>query len=550
MDSPDPFTPTFSASTFQGIPNRTLPDDCMEYTLFLPSLLTSPLSAKARLETIQPLAKELAAKWSEGYIWQREGVWDAVDDEWFVVWMLRELSARFADLWIRVYDTDGEFLLIEAANALPKWLNPEIADHRVWINSTRLLIVPLSAVPSPTTTTTTRTAPISRPLTLTEALSTLHTYTTTIPPLPTLTHIRLVEEESFYRTTRYPSAAAHNTHHALTTLPRPLAHLLHMHPATIAAAVEAFYLRDPISLKSLTPMTHFPPTDPVTVSTKFTKTLYAQLKAQSFTPPPSACFPPSTTTTNNALDIGTKLTSGFEMLLSDATAPQLLSPSRQRTISTIRTFLASPPTPPPTDAEIAATWPTTADSEEWLDVDYAHGVEGAEVEGDDEMDVDDELNSGDDDEEEDDEEGEEDREVSFDEREFERMMREMMGMPVSTLERERAAEAEDDGEEAEIRKVMRQVEAELREAGALETSLPKLRVKEVDNEDAEEEEDNAELDIDYALAANMLESFKGQGGLAGPGGNLLARMGMGLPPRDEGDHQDSEKREIGGERMK
>lgn len=33
----------------------------------------------------------------------------------------------------RVYDTDGEFLLIEAANALPKWLNPEIADHRVCI---------------------------------------------------------------------------------------------------------------------------------------------------------------------------------------------------------------------------------------------------------------------------------------------------------------------------------------------------------------------------------------------------------------------------------
>jgi hypothetical protein len=28
-------------------------------------------------------------------------------------------------------DTDGEFLLIEAANALPRWLNPEIADNRV-----------------------------------------------------------------------------------------------------------------------------------------------------------------------------------------------------------------------------------------------------------------------------------------------------------------------------------------------------------------------------------------------------------------------------------
>lgn len=340
-------------------------------------------------------------------------------------------------------------------------------------------------------------------------------------------------------------------------------------------------------------MTHFPPTDPVTVSTKFTKTLYAQLKAQDFQPPPSAGFP-QPTAANNAIDMGTKLTCGFEMLLSDATAPQLSSPSRQRTVATIRAFLATPPGPPPTDAEMAA-WPKRQDSEQWLDVDYAQfeqtlqgqpghrgtqnesgwgdkgaeenlkrmverfeaflnddraGVEGVEM--GDEMDVDDdddddsELGSGDD------EEGEEDREVSFDEREFERMMREMMGMPVSTLERERGAEAGEAGEaedeEAEIRKVMRQVEAELREAGALETPLPKQqRIKEVD----EDEDEDGELDIDYTLAANMLESFKGQGGLAGPGGNLLARMGVGLPPRDEGDDEKGRgSREVGGERMR
>jgi hypothetical protein len=47
------------------------------------------------------------------------------------VYLLRELSRRFSGLWIKVVDTDGEFLLIEAANALPRWLNPEIADNRV-----------------------------------------------------------------------------------------------------------------------------------------------------------------------------------------------------------------------------------------------------------------------------------------------------------------------------------------------------------------------------------------------------------------------------------
>ncbi len=28
-------------------------------------------------------------------------------------------------------DADGEFLLVEAADALPRWLSPENSDHRV-----------------------------------------------------------------------------------------------------------------------------------------------------------------------------------------------------------------------------------------------------------------------------------------------------------------------------------------------------------------------------------------------------------------------------------
>lgn len=62
---------------------------------------------------------------------------DSVEDEWLVVYLLREVSKGFPDLWIKIVDTDGEFLLIEAANTLPRWLNPEIADNRVSIvNST------------------------------------------------------------------------------------------------------------------------------------------------------------------------------------------------------------------------------------------------------------------------------------------------------------------------------------------------------------------------------------------------------------------------------
>lgn len=56
---------------------------------------------------------------------------DSVEDEWLIVYILREISSRFPQIWIKVVDTDGEFLLAEAANALPRWLTPEIADNRV-----------------------------------------------------------------------------------------------------------------------------------------------------------------------------------------------------------------------------------------------------------------------------------------------------------------------------------------------------------------------------------------------------------------------------------
>lgn len=116
MESADPFTPGFGE--FQGIPNRTLPDDCMGYALFV----IGSADARARLEEVKLEAEQMAAAWSSEYIWQREGfslelvekpqehTWclqgrteygDSVDDEWFIVWMLRELSRGFADLWIR-----------------------------------------------------------------------------------------------------------------------------------------------------------------------------------------------------------------------------------------------------------------------------------------------------------------------------------------------------------------------------------------------------------------------------------------------------------------
>jgi hypothetical protein len=404
---------------------------------------------------------------------------------------------------------------------------------------------------------------------------------------------------------------------------------LHNLPASVAPAVEAFYLRDPVSLKPLQAASNdlqFLPEDLVTISVKFTKVLFAQLKAQQF--PAPAIWKSTFTTVEKAsqpetrlaqLETGMKLTSGFEMLITD----QKNKDNRSvREILILLDDLEGGETLP-NDGEIAK-WPNAAreDDEKWLDINFEDfenelqgkrgknkdeasagprvfgpepppgfgdaktrddlrkmverfeaflnddeaGAEGAEEV--DEMDIDDD----DDDELEDSEDEEEDKEVSFDEEEFARMMREMMGLPTGDLEGIHEGNAksrnnnegkkiievvdddgsdesdlsEDDDEESAVRKVMAKMEAELNEAGALDLNptprkLAALKGKqsaEAGTQDGEYESDKEgsddEVDIDFNLAKNLLESFKSQGGLAGPGGNMLGMMGLQLP-RDADD---------------
>lgn len=56
---------------------------------------------------------------------------DAVDDEWLLVWLLVQLSLKVEDAVVGVSDEDGEFLLIEGADELPRWLTPDNAVNRV-----------------------------------------------------------------------------------------------------------------------------------------------------------------------------------------------------------------------------------------------------------------------------------------------------------------------------------------------------------------------------------------------------------------------------------
>ncbi|RKU44489.1 hypothetical protein DL546_004545 [Coniochaeta pulveracea] len=605
-----------------------LPENCLEYMLFVRDTTGNTFSA---LEDVRKAAIRLTDELTGDYIWQRgsfnlelkrdKGLTylsgqtdygDSVEDEWLIVYLLRELTKTFKNLWVRVADSDGEFLLVEAANVTPKWLNPENDAHRVWIKDGELKIIPIFQD--------------KKTLSLSDAVGFLKSSP------DKLIHSPFIEAEAFYRLEKYPQQITESLHHSMVTIPRKLAHIIHSRPKSIAPATEAFYLRDPLSLKplfmSIAPLI-FPPDDLVTVSIVFTKILFAQLKSQHYDPPPawqaiihnaqvaSVNDSPATLKTLARLEMGMKITTGYELSAREA------DKSDNRIVREMAVILGDleedGPSALPTDAEIKCWKDVDRDDDEsWMNIDYDSfereldgkdksggsvgegfgdknteadlkkivsrfeaflnddkaGIEGAELDEMDEDDDEDEDLEGNEYDEEEDEDDGEDKAVSFDEAQFARMMREMMGFPsdeVDTtvpssntlLENPGASslEAEDeiDEETKEIQKLMAQFEAELKGHGALNLNpkpekpakigdVGKGKQKEIvpanlkSKYDEESESGDDEVDIDYNLAKNLLESFKGQAGLAGPAGNILGMLGINLP-QDEGNEDDDEEDE-------
>ena len=431
-------------------------------------------------------------------------------------------------------------------------------------------------------------------------------------------HSTSIQEEAFYRLRNYPKQIMENIHHAMVIIPRNAALLLHQKPSYISRAIEAFYLRDPISLKPLQTGAPgdltFPPLDLVTVGIAIPRVGYAQLKSQDFPTPKSwiPSLPPDTDGKAFArAQTGMKIACGMEMLVSD---PQNQDKAAVREIKMVLDDIRTGDEPLPSDEDIS-TWDKREDDEKWLDISF-EDLEGelagrkkardqpgnfgdqaaqenlqrivAQFErflnddsaGPDGAGLFNESDSGDDDEDEEslnsdddiDEEGE-DKDVSFSDQQLSNMMREMMGMPpadtasanqIATggevpqplMNHSRIEELNSDGEEdsledlkaEDIESLSRQIESELKESGALNLDSAPRTVKatigsskgkakeksKAHTERSQDEEDMEGNDIDINLARNLLQSLKSQAGKAGPGGNLLGMMGMGMP-RDEDD---------------
>ncbi|KAK4052046.1 hypothetical protein OIV83_002340 [Microbotryomycetes sp. JL201] len=332
-------------------PTRQAQQDFCRYSLHFPTNV-SEYSTDDKLQQTAARVLALAASLARNYIFHKQGfnlnlssstpadgarvqdwhlsgqteVTDAIDDEWFIVWILKQISLHFKDAVVSIEDEDGEFLLIEAAEVLPRWITPQNAANRVWVYDGQLHLVPLehkSDLPFQDSNAefdieedgyidkATAIAIVRNPQ-----------YQTAAPAD--------IQRAIWARTDGYPKAARQHHHTTLAYLPRDVALALADDESLIAEAVGAFYERGPDTLKHCHKMLRFQPGPPaqalsqelpetVLLPTRLTKPLYSQLVLQRFFPPKPF---ERVTWTENVRDedderrrsVGMKITCGFEML--------------------------------------------------------------------------------------------------------------------------------------------------------------------------------------------------------------------------------------------
>ncbi|XP_034993927.1 protein ecdysoneless homolog [Zootoca vivipara] len=312
--------------------NLAATEDAVQYQLFLTDEPEDPAHCQKILQQyIERILTHLAPM-LVSYIWQSQPFnlkykpakehipahiggltkfGDNIEDEWFIVYLIKEITKEFPQLAARVDDNDGEFLLIEAADFLPKWLNPENSCNRVFFHCGELCIIPLPKTPEEETL-----LPATSP-TIPQALKLLSAHSGGFVAAKT------IRTAVYKRINEYPEQIQTFLHRAHCYLPAGIAAVLKQCPALLSAAVQAFYLRDPIDLKACRNFKIFPPDTRIMTSVTFTKCLYAQLVKQTFVPDRRSGYslPPRSDPQYKAYELGMKLAHGFEILCSKCSSP-------------------------------------------------------------------------------------------------------------------------------------------------------------------------------------------------------------------------------------
>lgn len=227
-----------------------------------------------------------------------------IQDEWFIVYLMNEITKEIPSLICKIVDSDGEFLLIEAAEHLPSWANPETCENRVFLVKGHMQLVQNS--PSNSSSV----LPVEQSLEKIRTNPSLYKVSNEIQKCIENRLETLLED------------IERNFHNQIVQVPLSIGCILEDNPDLIAPVVRSFCERDPIDLKVMRTMKYFPPEEErVRCVVKFTKCLYAMLQSSKYLPEKKVGWNlPSNTNSENYKEalLGVKIACGFEILASQA----------------------------------------------------------------------------------------------------------------------------------------------------------------------------------------------------------------------------------------
>eukprot|EP00730_Choanoeca_flexa_P017240 TRINITY_DN8276_c0_g1_i1.p1 TRINITY_DN8276_c0_g1~~TRINITY_DN8276_c0_g1_i1.p1 ORF type:complete len:647 (+),score=134.38 TRINITY_DN8276_c0_g1_i1:111-2051(+) len=305
---------------------KRAPEDIISYQLYVP---TASAAAALPIQNLLDECNAFVNGLTAAYLWHNEDIQlnvddrlhplpkgykpivlhgatnfgENIEDEWFAVHVLSKLADQF-ELVLQCSDSDGQLLLIEAAEVLPEWVKPELSVNRTFWYKGTLRLIPLPSSPSDFGV-----LPIG-PCSLKQGLELVQTRRDTIAAKPIQTvlqaRLRKYNQESFLE----------NHHHRVRLrLPETAMKVLSVNPELVTHATTAFAYRDPIEMKHATKLVHFTPDTMAEHSIRMTRFSYAQLSHAQCKPPAKFGRMPSSQHPDfKAHMLGCFLTLGLEIL--------------------------------------------------------------------------------------------------------------------------------------------------------------------------------------------------------------------------------------------
>ena len=276
-------------------------------------------STRERAETIRDRINARVDAWTRGHVFGRAPLTFEVTRTsygWTLRASVRALEGQGEDAWAgaacaraattargweevacaRVWDEDGEFLLVEVAETLPRWVTPERATGTTFVRGGALVVVDAERCGGVGERAT------ARAIELVEGTAPLD------EACQRAFRARLDAVEGRIRALR---------HDALATMPRSAARVLLREPGVVALAIDSLRARDPAGMRAVSKMAVFEPKDFHPTLVRMTRALFVHATSEEFAAPAGYPMPSSTSSEYAAHELGMKITCGLEMFLAE-----------------------------------------------------------------------------------------------------------------------------------------------------------------------------------------------------------------------------------------